>query len=59
MSPKLENLSVLTAILNFLITILVFWNVTLYSQIGSSILEELGISTSILMMKPAHSPKYW
>jgi hypothetical protein len=33
MSPKLENLSVLTATLNFLITSLFFWNVTIYSQI--------------------------
>jgi len=33
MSPKLENLSVLTAMLNFLITSLVFWNVMLYTQI--------------------------
>jgi hypothetical protein len=33
MSPKLENLSLWTAMLNFLITSLVFWNVTPYSQI--------------------------
>jgi len=33
-SPKLENLSVLTAMLNFLITRLTFWNVTLYTQIN-------------------------
>jgi len=30
----MENLSVLTAMLSFLITSLIFWNVTLYTQIN-------------------------